>query len=427
MTRDRWYQEIRREVEGDYDVITVGGGLAAGALATRLARAGQRVLVLEGARTFRDRVRGEWLAPWGVGELRELGVYDALEAAGAHELPSLIGRGGKARRQGEAEGDTPVTFYHPRMQRSLLEAARAAGADVITGARVRSVEPGTPAQVSVEIAGVLRRVTARLIVGADGRNSLARKALGQQPIVHRCGRLLAGARVSGVRGDESEGYFIIRDDGLGLASVFPQGGGVARVYVFKDGVDGSTFTGPRGFANFIELAVESGVPREVLAEARLVGPLASFVADDSYLDSPIGEGVVLIGDAAGISDPTWGQGMALAFRDARVLAEELLDASDWRRALLRYAQRHDQHFRAIVTAENWLAEIFLVPGEEAAARRIGVMKHWAKHPEVAIDLPTHGPNFDISPGAKARVFGEALDELEPLAAPLPEPALVASA
>ena len=427
MTTDTLNAETRQEVQGDYDVVTVGGGLAAGALATRLAREGRRVLVLEGARTFRDRVRGEWLAPWGVGEVRELGVFDALEAAGAHELPALIGRGGKPRTQALDGGDQPVTFYHPRLQRSLLNAAREAGADVITGARVRAVEPGSPAAVSVEIAGVLRRVTARLVVGADGRNSLVRKALGQRPVVHRCGRLLTGARVTGVRGDDREGYFVIRDDGLGLASVFPQGDGLARVYVFKDGTDASTFTGADGFAAFIDIAVESGIPREVLADAELVGPLAAFVADDSYLDTPIGEGVALIGDAAGISDPAWGMGMSLAFRDARVLAEELLRGRDWSRALLRYARRHDEHFRTIVTAENWLAEIFLVPGEQAAAQRLHVMRHWAKHPEFAIDLPKYGPSIDVSAEAKARVFGEMLEAPETNTAIAVGPALAVPA
>ncbi|MFO7167476.1 MAG: FAD-dependent monooxygenase, partial [Chloroflexota bacterium] len=67
-----------------YDLITVGGGLAGAALATALASAGARVLVLERERAFRDRVRGEVLFPWGVAEVRALGLYGTLRAAGAH-------------------------------------------------------------------------------------------------------------------------------------------------------------------------------------------------------------------------------------------------------------------------------------------------------------------------------------------------------
>jgi flavin-dependent dehydrogenase len=49
----------------DYDLITVGGGLAGAALAKALAERGARVLVLERETRFRDRVRGEAMHPWG--------------------------------------------------------------------------------------------------------------------------------------------------------------------------------------------------------------------------------------------------------------------------------------------------------------------------------------------------------------------------
>ena len=42
-----------------FDVVTVGGGMAASALAIAMARSGARVLVLEKETKFRDRVRGE--------------------------------------------------------------------------------------------------------------------------------------------------------------------------------------------------------------------------------------------------------------------------------------------------------------------------------------------------------------------------------
>src|SRR5215469_16479442 len=49
----------------DYDVITVGGGLGGAALAKVMAEQGARVLVLEREHQFKDRIRGEFLAPWG--------------------------------------------------------------------------------------------------------------------------------------------------------------------------------------------------------------------------------------------------------------------------------------------------------------------------------------------------------------------------
>ncbi len=52
----------------NYDLILVGGGLGGAALAFAMARHGARVLVVEREVTFRDRVRGEGVAPWGVAE-----------------------------------------------------------------------------------------------------------------------------------------------------------------------------------------------------------------------------------------------------------------------------------------------------------------------------------------------------------------------
>ena len=104
----------------DYDIVSVGDGLAGAAFATAVARQGARVLVLERELEFRDRVRGEWLAPWGVAEARRLGLAPAFEAAGAHELPSLAGRAGKPRREATHDGDVAWTFDHARLQETLL-------------------------------------------------------------------------------------------------------------------------------------------------------------------------------------------------------------------------------------------------------------------------------------------------------------------
>ena len=57
-----------------WDIVTVGGALAASGLAKAMAERGARVLVVEREREFRDRVRGEALAPWGVAELAALGA-----------------------------------------------------------------------------------------------------------------------------------------------------------------------------------------------------------------------------------------------------------------------------------------------------------------------------------------------------------------
>src|SRR6188768_4262744 len=64
------------------DVVIAGGGIAGSALAAVLARGNIEVAVLERDLEPADRVRGESMVPWGVIELRRLGLYDALVGAG---------------------------------------------------------------------------------------------------------------------------------------------------------------------------------------------------------------------------------------------------------------------------------------------------------------------------------------------------------
>jgi len=65
------------------DVVIVGAGIAGGALGTVLARAGFEVLLLERETIYPDRVRGEYLTPWGVTELTKLALLQPLRDAGA--------------------------------------------------------------------------------------------------------------------------------------------------------------------------------------------------------------------------------------------------------------------------------------------------------------------------------------------------------
>src|SRR5690349_22384736 len=69
-----------------YDLIIVGGGIGGSALAAVVAKSGKSVLLLEQSTVYEDRVRGEWIAPWGVVEVQRVGLYDVLMRAGGHHL-----------------------------------------------------------------------------------------------------------------------------------------------------------------------------------------------------------------------------------------------------------------------------------------------------------------------------------------------------
>ena len=128
-----------------YDLVVAGAGIAGASLAVSMARAGYGVLLVEAATEFRDRVRGEFIFPWGVVEAKALGIYDDIVGAGGHRVLWLDMYGGPKRMfHGDLVNDTgagvsALTFYHPTLQKSLIEAALAAGVTVLRGTRVKEV------------------------------------------------------------------------------------------------------------------------------------------------------------------------------------------------------------------------------------------------------------------------------------------------
>src|SRR5688572_942653 len=142
-----------------YDLIVVGGGLAGSALAAGMVEAGARVLVLEREREFRDRVRGEGMHPWGVSEVRALGLYETMKAAGAHDIRWWASyRDSLLARRRDLPETTPsrtaaLNFSHPAIQETLLRRAAAAGADVRRGVTVTGLVPGTTPAAAFEQDG----------------------------------------------------------------------------------------------------------------------------------------------------------------------------------------------------------------------------------------------------------------------------------
>src|SRR5262245_59088705 len=165
----------------EYDLILVGGGLGGAALASVMAARGARVLVIEREWAFKDRVRGEGMTPWGVAEAQALGIYEALRDACGLEIRWWDTAIGPMVQRRDLMETTPqhapvLNFLHPEMQEHLIGAAARAGAEVWRGAIARGVSPGetSGARVTVERGGASEELSARLVVGVDGRGSHVR-------------------------------------------------------------------------------------------------------------------------------------------------------------------------------------------------------------------------------------------------------------
>jgi 2-polyprenyl-6-methoxyphenol hydroxylase-like FAD-dependent oxidoreductase len=397
--------------QGDYDIVTVGGGLGGAAVAVVMAKAGGRVLVVERETRFQDRIRGEFMEPWGVAETRRLGIYAAIRSA-ANDSPfwQIYLSGMKLPRR-DCVATTPhnlpnLAIYHPALQELVLAEAAKAGADVRRGAAVREVKPGNPPAVTVDSNGRVEELTPRLVVGADGRSSMVRKWCGFATQREPDRYYIAGLLFEEMPAPADTGIGAYNPTLGQVGYLFPQGNGRVRAYnVYPSDAD-FRLQGENSIDRFIAEALCSGVPPEYYAGARTSGPLASFISADHWVESPFRDGVVLIGDAAGASDPIWGQGLSLTCRDARVLTDLLRENQDWAAACDAYAQAHDQYFTNLREADNCMRELLIDRGPQADALRARALPRVAQGIAQMPDQGFCGPDKPFDEADRRRLFGD---------------------
>jgi menaquinone-9 beta-reductase len=391
----------------DFDVAIIGGGLAGSSLGIALAKAGAHVLIVEREAQFRDRVRGEGMLPWGAAEARELGIHQPLLDACAIESRWMT----TPDDNRDLITTTPsglgcLNFYHPEMQQSLLDMAVATGVELWRPAEAAAVVPGETPTVAVRRDGRERRVTARLVVGADGRNSRVRSWAGfstkRDPVcLTACGVLYRNLAIP-----EDAVQIVVNPPIQRLSIIFPLGGGRFRAYVVVRHGSRPPLSGAKDFDAFVECSVETGAPATWFAGSTAVGPLASFDAPDAWADFPHRDGAVLIGDAAAASDPSFGCGLSLTLRDVRTLRDRLAETDDWRTAADAYSAEHDRYRADLRRVHSWYSELWFGIGSAAETMRARVLPLLTEDPTRLPDFIGLGPEAPSDELARRRMFGE---------------------
>jgi menaquinone-9 beta-reductase len=390
----------------DYDLAIVGGGLAGSSLGIAVAKTGARALIVEREAQFRDRVRGEGILPWGVDEARKLGIYQPLLEECAHATrwwTEPVGNRDLVETTPSRLGC--LNFYHPEMQQQLLDLATAAGAELLRPAEVTGVTPGNPPTITLRANGVEQRVTARLVVGADGRNSRVRGwaafPLRRDPDCIT----VTGVLYRDLALPDNAVQFVLNPDLQRLSIIFPVGKQRFRAYVaFRHGTR-PPLSGAKDRARFVELSVATGAPAEWFRGGVAIGPLASFDAPDNWADHPYRDGIVLIGDAAAASDPTFGCGLSLTLRDVRVLRDRLSEARDYAEAAQAYATEHDRYYSRLHRIHGWFRDLWFGAGADAEALRARALPRIGEDPSRIPDFIALGPEAPSDEPARRRMLG----------------------
>lgn len=379
-----------------YDVIIVGGGIGGGSLGTVLARAGKSVLVIEKSTVYRDKVRGEWIAPWGVAELKQLGLYDDLIAAGAHHVSRHISYGdGIDPEQATAAAlplagllpdiPGPLCFGHPASCGLWNETAVAAGATILRGVSDVEISCGAAPSVTYTHDGIETTTRCKIIVGADGRGSTVRKQAGIEEHRDPNHHLFSGMLVEGADGWPADLQVLGAERDVHYL-VFPQGNGRARLYLGYPSDQPRRLAGEGAQQRFLDAFRLRSVPgSEHLANAKPAGPCHSYPNEDTWIDEPYVLGVVLIGDAAGHNDPIIGQGLSITYRDVRMVSEVLLAGDDWSpAAFAAYGEERRERMRRLRFAAALQSMIENEFGPEAEERRQRAYKNRAADPTLML-------------------------------------------
>lgn len=351
----------------DVDVAVVGGGPVGCVAALAHARKGLKVALFEAAGEGQERFAGELLHP---------GAVRALEAVGVRPIETVPGaRAGEGFAVFAPELGEPVTLSYARGAgltarfHHLVEALREEAAGVLNvrympRCKVTGIEGQ---EVTFERSsggtGVLR---ADRIIGADGRFSAARRALGLETertvLSHMAGLTLKGAKLP----FEGRGQVVLGGPGPALAYRIDDD----HVRVCLD-----VPTPWRRHGQRERLLWEAYGP---VLPAELAGPIRAALeaGEVQWAINAVQaraqhgrSGLCLIGDAVGYFHPMTAAGMTLGFTDAVTLAEASSFVS-WQAQRLRDTEATG----LLATA---LYEIFAVQSPATRACRKAVFDMWA--------------------------------------------------
>jgi menaquinone-9 beta-reductase len=338
----------------DYDVAVVGASIAGCTAATFLGRQGARVALLEShsdPAAFK-RMCTHFIQASASPTIHRLGLEDAFrEARGRATDTNIWTRYGWVSFRREAAGP-PLSEWRPwNIRREKLDpiirelAAGTDGVELLLGQTVNALlrDGGRVTGVKVrERNGDEREIRAKLVVGADGRDSeVAKLAAAPTKLkphnrfgymaYYRDTRLVTGDSAQMWLLDPDVAYAFPTDDELVCLAVFPSKDKLAD---FKPDPE-------QGLARMFETLPDG--PR--LDPDKRVSNVLGKIEMPNTVRTPTQPGLALVGDAALAADPLWGVGCGWAFQSAEWLAEsvgpslsggaEELDA-----ALERYRKRH---------------------------------------------------------------------------------------
>lgn len=332
----------------EFDVVIIGGGLVGASLAAALGSSGLKLALVEGqssptvapdAPDWDARIYA--VTPGNARFLEECGAWQRMEMGRVQQVEEMRvfgDRGAELDFSAYQIGAAELTFIlESRQMQAALWAGLQQQENLTLLNPARCAELSWHADAAHLKLADGREIKAKLIVGADGRDSWVRHQAGMAETPTPYNQHGVVANFSTAKPHHGVAYQWFQPDGI-LALLPLPGKRVSIVWSVS----------PERSAALLALSHEAlcaevaAASQHMLGELQVITPPNAFalrVLNLAHLTKPR---LALVGDAAHNVHPLAGQGVNLGFRDARQLAEVLLqrgtqDCGDL--ALLRRYER----------------------------------------------------------------------------------------
>jgi len=336
-----------------FDVAIIGAGPAGSSAAIRLARHGYSIALVDKEEFPRDKLCGDFVNPscWPI--FTELGIGNDLLATDHETITAFrmtCSSGAEAElalpapNRGNLSGLGLRRFFFDEI---LFNKAKAAGVATLPGRRVKTLSRRARGwRIECQHNEIGAALEARILIGADGRNSWVANQLG----LNR-----AGARRGRAVGFQLR---LKQRNGLGgRVEIHQFSGGYAGLLGLGDGTLNLCLAADRrelGDELRIDALLETHLPRnpylrDILRHAEPIGAARSTYPVYFPPRLAHADGAVLIGDAARVNEPVTGEGIFFALRSAAIAAatiDQALRSNDFSAARLGdYTLRCRREFR----------------------------------------------------------------------------------
>jgi len=424
------------------EILIVGAGPTGLVLALWLAKLGVRARIVDKAPRGGTTSRAVGVQARTLELYRQIGLADALVAAGVKVDHVNLWTKGEKRGQIDLRAGTelspyPYVLMYPQDEHEKLLAARLAelGIQIEHGVEVAEIDSSVPAAVLRHPDGTIERVELRFIVGCDGAHSVVRHALGIEFPGGTYSHLFYVADAA-VHGPVANGELHVAIQPNDFVGVFPLGGDHVRLIgtVQREGDDLTWKDVDQAILAELKITVDEvkwfstyRVHHRVAARFRS-GPLF-LCGDAAHIHSPVGaQGMNTgIGDAINLA---WKLAAVVQGSDERVLDSYEPERMPFARRLVATTDRAFE----VVTNESRIAHLARgrIPSLIGRLFRIGAVRELAyrtisqleiRYRESPLStghagklrggdrLPWAGSNFDAlrSLAWQVHIYGDAPD------------------